>query len=387
MNTSSAAGSRNQAAWLTSGGANSRSGAFGERVEIGDKPARVLAVSGAVHGSVIFDRADKAFVADMGGAVQAFTSEGRLLWRRRLEGGVSASPALHPDGETLFAGTHAGWVYGLDAASGTVRWRTEIPTKSDARILSDLLVLPKRGAVVLSSWGGRFVALECASGRELQGWDAGISPAAAAAADADENVYCLRAVRQAGVQLVRIGSQGTESVIHQADESEGPANRALASAAPVLDRNRGMLYFAANSGRAGVLNCWSLRDQKMSWSRRFPAALGATPAVAETGGIALPDMAGVVHGLAPDGSPVYRYVSGSDYILGGAVCEKDGRIFFADPLGMLHVITAGGVGRAVYELPRSAQGRPSFDSAGNLYVPGTDARVYVFSNRLRVPRS
>ncbi len=369
-----------QTVWTTAGGANSRRGVFRGNVEIAAKPARALVALGSVQASVVFDANDRTFVADMAGGVQAFTHGGRLLWQKRLEGGISATPAVHTDGGMLFAGTHAGWVYALDASSGSVAWRTEIPTKADARILSDLLFVPRRGAIVLSSWGGRFVALDRATGKEQQSWDAGISPCAAAAADGDENIYCLRAAWKAGVQFVRIGIDGKEAILHQQPENEAPANRALVACAPVLDQERKVVYFVANADRSGTLRAWSLERGQEIWSRHFPAAVGATPAVALDGVITVADRGGFVHAVAPDGSLTYRYASGSDYFLAGGVCDRSGTVFVADSLGVVHVIGANGVGRPIFELPRSVQARPSFDLRGNLYVPAMDRHVYIFAD-------
>lgn len=373
-------GSQMQSTWTTAGGDATRRGAFNAVVAIAPTPARQLPATGAIHAPVVFDEKGRAFVADMTGQVQSFTPAGRPVWQRKVEGGISAAPVVDADGKMLFAGTHSGWAYGLDAASGAIVWRVEIPTKSDARILSDLLLLPKRGAVVLSSWGGRFVALDRRSGKELQSWDAGISPAAAAAADADENVYCLRAVTKAGVQLVRISGAGQESVLHQQPETDGPANRSLVAAAPAIDPERRRLYCVLNAGLRGALMAWSLDGGSVLWTRRFRAALGTTPAVAPDGMVIVTDMSGIVRSLAPDNGAVsYQYPTGSDYILAGAVCDGGGTAFVADSLGVLHEIRPTGVGRPVFELPRSAQARPSFDSRGNLYVPGTDHRVHVFA--------
>jgi hypothetical protein len=92
------------------------------------------------------------------------------------------------------------------------------------------------------------------------------------------------------------------------------------------------------------------------------------------------DLRGYVHAVAHDGSRLYRYASGADFLLAGGVCDAGGTMFVGDPLGMVHAIPPNGSGRQVFEIPRSVQARPSFDPAGNLYIPATDRKVYVFRN-------
>jgi outer membrane protein assembly factor BamB len=95
----------------------------------------------------------------------------------------------------------------------------------------------------------------------------------------------------------------------------------------------------------------------------------------------LADLAGVVHVLAPDGSPRFRYVSGADYLLAGGVSDGQGTVYFGDPAGVVHRLRPDGTGQPVFEAPRSLQARPSFDRRGNLYIPSTGHQVYVFHNR------
>ncbi len=367
--------------WSTSGGENSRRGLFAGAVQPGHQPLRRLPAQGAVQAAVVFDSQGRAYVADMAGGVEAFTDDGRRIWEQRLTGGISATPAIDPDGGLLFVGTHTGWIYALAAANGNVVWKKEIPTKSDARILSDLLYLPRQKTVVLSSWGGRFHLLDARSGEVTHSWDAGISPSAGAMADDDEMVYCVRTVWPQGVQCVRISAEGKETILFEQPGKHRPANRLLVAAAPVWDARRKIVYLVVNSDREAALHAWSAASAKLMWKYQFSAAVGATPAVANDGTIVVADMAGFVHALAPDGSTRYRYATGCEYLLAGGVCDNRGVVFIGDPLGMIHCIQPNGLGQPIFEAPRAIQARPSFHARGNLFVPATDRQVYVFANQ------
>lgn len=365
--------------WTAAGGAG-RAGLFPGPVRLAPEPTRRLPARGAVQASVVFDAQDQVFVADMAGWVQAFTAQDGRVWQRQLEGGITASPAADAEGGRVFIGTHAGWVYALQSADGAVLWRRSLPTRNDARILSDLLYLPAQQSVVLSSWGGRFHALDAVSGETKHTWDAGLWPQVGASADAQGHLYCLRARRNEGVAFFRIAPDGKETVLHNQPESRRGAQRMAAAAAPILDETRGVAYFIANGDRDCGVHAWSLRVQRLLWKRSLPRTVMATPALGPAGNLLLADMEGTVHALAPDGASVFRYVSGTDYLLAGPACSADGHAFVGDPLGRLHVVDPAGKGGPVFESPRAIQARPAFDRWGNLYVSATDRTVYVFRN-------
>lgn len=364
--------------WHTAGGDNSRRGLFGGATKIRKRPNMRLQARGAIQASVVFDHQGTAFVADMAGWVQAFSGAGKLRWRTQLLGAVSATPAVHATDLTLFVGTHAGSVYALDTATGATRWRKEVPTRSDPRILSDLLFHSQAGFVVLSSWGGRFIALSAASGAERFSWDAGISPGAAVAEDRAGVLYSLRAVNEKGVQLVRVTATGEETVLHAEAESSRGARRALVMAAPVVDDASDTVYCVFNGDKEGALCALSLKSESMLWRTPLPAAVQATPGLRSDGSVVVADLAGSLLTVSPDGGVRSRYVSGCEYLVAGAVSDARGACYVGDPVGNLHAVASEGTGRTVFEAKRAIQARPSFDASGRLYLPSTDRTVYVF---------
>ena len=367
-----------EAVWRMAGGDATRGGLLGAVVRLMARSPRGLAAAGAVQASVVFDTEGWAFVADLAGAVQAYTEAGDLRWRVQLTGGISATPAVDTAASRLFVGTHAGHAYALDTGTGGIVWHQEIPTESDPRILSDLLHLRRAGLVVLSSWGGRFRALDAASGVERFSWDAGISPAAAVSADRDETLYCLRAVSERGTELVEVSTSGTERVLHRVAEGQRGARRMLTAAAPVVDPGRGMVYAVVNPDHGGLLVAWSVRTQAVTWTCALPNAVQATPALDHSGRLFLPDLAGAVQRVSPEGELQAGFRLGCEYLLAGGVGDGEGRFYVGDPWGRVHVIEDGAEPRVLFEAGRAIQGRPSFGPDRSLHVPGTDRRVYVF---------
>lgn len=368
-------------AWCVAGGDGTRRGLFRRRFRMTSRPLRRLPAQGAVQASPVFDRAGAAYVADMAGTVQAFGPDGTRRWWVQLAGSISATPAVHLDQPWLFVGTHTGRVYALDTAQGNILWQRELPTQTDPRIISDLLWVPQAGVVVLSSWGGRFYALDVNTGAVWGSWAGGIWPASAAAADPAGFIYCLRAVQRQGLELVRVAPDGQEAVLHRMPEPTCGAGRMLTSPAPVLDLSRQVLYFVANADRAGQLCAWSVEWDTLLWAQPLPYTVQATPTVRADGVVLLADLGGGVQAVGPDGALRFRYHTGSEYLLAGPVCDAEGKCWVADPTGVLHELNPKGQGRPVFEAARSFQGRPAFSPAGHLYLPCTDRTVYVFGAR------
>jgi outer membrane protein assembly factor BamB len=365
--------------WRTSGGDNSRRGLFIGEPRSAGHPGEPLPADAAVHASVVFDNDGSAFVADMSGTVQAFDPSAGSRWRVRLANGVSATPAVDSKQGRLYVGTHGGWVHALATATGHEVWRQHIPSSSDARILSDLLHLPGQGLVVLSSWGGRFHALDTARGQERFSCDAGISPSAGAAADSRETIYALRAVRDKGVQFLRLDPGGSEKVLTEESGRQRDARRTVVLAAPVLDEARGRAYFIVNVDRQSVLHSYAFETGTIVWTHRFSHGTAATPCLCKEGPILVASLDGTLHAIGADGTLLYRYVSGCEYLLAGPVCDDRGHAYLAAPDGLVHQVDNRGVGRPLFEARRSFEARPSFNPNGHLCLPCTDRSIYRLS--------
>lgn len=387
--------STNPQTWPTVGGDNSRRGAFPGLIRLRSRPVHRLRASGALQASVLVDEAGRVYTADLAGGIDCFSAAGKTLWSVKLAGGISATPACGRFGSPnqlseprLFVGTHTGLVYALNPETGEVVWRVEIPTSSDPRVISDLLLLARAELVVLSSWGGKFCALDASTGETRFSWDAGFAPRAAASADSSEAIYCMRATVEAGIEVLRVDAKGRETVLFKggsAHSEEGQpagdwARRAMVAAAPIVDEKRGRLLFVVNGEEESILYGWSLAGNEQVWRVVLPSQVQATPALRDDGTVIVADLAGSVLGLTQGGGPGFRYQTGCEYLLAGAVCEASGTVFIGDPQGIVHSIGSDGTGRKLFETPRAIQARPSLGSDGKLYVPAMDRLVYVFAS-------
>jgi outer membrane protein assembly factor BamB len=366
--------------WVCSGGDITRRGLFPRPVQIDGQPWRRLPARGAVQTSVVFDAEDHCFVTDMAGHVQAFHPDGTALWHVNLDGPISATPAVEPLSKRVYVGTNTGHICALSTEDGRILWQRRLPSESDARILSDLLIVPGTDIVMASSWGGQFHAIAGASGETKQTWDAGISPQSGLAADGQNQVYGLRAVTDRGIEWVRLKLDGTETVLHREPELDRPARRLMVAAAPALDPCRDRAYAVMNRNGSTRLLAWSIVGERILWNHELPAAVAATPTIRQDGMIWIGDLEGGLHGIQPDGERRFSYFTGSEYLLAGGVADSGNTLFHSDSWGQLHVLQLDGDGGMIFETDRALLARPSFDRHGNLYLPGTDHLVYVFRN-------
>ncbi len=366
--------------WRTAGGDTTRRGLFPRQLKLRADSVATLTAGGPLQAPVVFSSAGHAFVCDMRGLVQAADREGKKLWERRLDGGVSAAPVLDPSEKILYAGTWKGEVAALDAATGSVLFSKRIPSTSDPRILSDLLYVHASKEVVLNSWGGKWRALDALTGKEAGSWDAGITPHAGAAADRGGAIYLLRTVWKKGTEAVKIDSGGRAAVLHTEKNRKLPEKRLVVSAEPVIDPRRTRLYFITHDGTWSHLHALSLKTGAHLWKHRMEGFLYATPTLRPDGSVVTCGLNGIVEAVSPENKCIYRYRSGCDYLLSGAVCDAGGAVYAGDPLGRIHRIDPDGTGAVFFETPRSIQARPSIDPEGRLFVPATDGRVYIFSS-------
>ncbi|HON07486.1 MAG TPA: PQQ-binding-like beta-propeller repeat protein, partial [Verrucomicrobiota bacterium] len=271
--------------WRCSGGNCLRNGLFPERVKIKPKPVFTLTAEAAIQASVVFDSKGNCYVADMSGLVQSFDSANKLIWKVNLNGSIIATPVVLPNDNYLFVATTAGSVYAIDCGNGKILHKKEIPTKTDPRILSNLLYVEKINSIVLNSWGGKFCCLTADKLDEKFVWDAGIFPYSGASSDSDGNIYSLRAVANRGIECVKVKPDGTETIIYCESERKRGINRMLVSASPVINDKRKLVYVVINRDAGANLCAISTESDKVLFKMGLPNSVQATPVIRNDGAI------------------------------------------------------------------------------------------------------
>ena len=186
---------------------------------------------------------------------------GTLLWRSQpLVNGESVL-GLVPAGGVICVGDGFGNIYGLNAASGTTRWRRTFRDNS-----SGYLPLAAAGGRVFAVGSGRVAALSAATGRQL--WSV---PAAGVEPGFPPQLPTYFVVYTTGVVCV-LDARGNVAGL---DPRTGramwrrppPKSAGFAAGAAAQD---GVLYVAETTGRGGV-TALDVRTGRLRWAAPAPS--------------------------------------------------------------------------------------------------------------------
>ncbi|MDP8244499.1 MAG: PQQ-binding-like beta-propeller repeat protein [Candidatus Hinthialibacter antarcticus] len=370
--------------WRMAGGDPSRCGLSAQSLSKEPKLTDTLKASGSVVGSPVFSQSGSVFIADRAGGVQAYNSDGKLLWRRDLPGGFQASPAINNDASVLYVGSLLGRVHALDAKTGQPVWEVMLPARRDRRIQSDLLYLDEHDAVITSSWGGKFVALSGKNGTKTQEWNAGDNPRTAMSASPDGGLYGIRVAssnRGNQIEVFNAVLGFDETLLYQ-QAVKGTVN---AFASPVVWHDGVIVPINGNT------TC-SLKYiyQKKSEPKKLmdlDCCIHATPAVFRDGidKLFVATMNGDIAAL-----PIYRdqgdinnYSTASpangEYYLASPVCDASGNAYLGSPQGNLYRFDSEFQRTVIFEGTRAFETQPAISPDGRLYAPCTDGNVFVFA--------
>jgi outer membrane protein assembly factor BamB len=169
-------------------------------------------------GAVVDDTVYVAFTdldANAGGLAAVDTRSGAILWQNWLPHNVdptSPTSTIDPvvSGTVVIAGARDGPIYGLDRATGVLRWKSpEIPTPADSnpQTIRDVRYLASNGQTVFAgSSSGVVVAIDGESGAERWRSKRQQSGTAAWVWSADNTVFVLHPLGQLTVLDANTGS-------------------------------------------------------------------------------------------------------------------------------------------------------------------------------------
>ncbi len=174
---------------------------------------KVFSVSGdAPSRSGLAPLGDGAVFGNEAGRVLRLGPTGAVLWTAELAHEVRQTPAVV--GDTVVVATVAGDLVGLDAATGSRRWRTEVPRPGAA-------LVALAGRVHLLSEEGELLAVEAATGglvwRTALGSALGLRPGAAGrlALATDMKDWLVVAGPAAVLMVGASGGRRWRAVVHE----------------------------------------------------------------------------------------------------------------------------------------------------------------------------
>jgi polyvinyl alcohol dehydrogenase (cytochrome) len=204
----------------------------------------------------------QVFVGSAGGLVQALRADsGCILWTFQADGPVRAAPlaVARDGGPVLLFGDLVGWFYAVDAATGTLVWKTRVETHDSTRLTGAATVHEGVAYVPVSSWEesragdpkypcctfrGSVVALRVQDGTRV--WQS----------------YMTDVPRE-------LGKNGTGASLY------GPSGAAIWST-PTVDAGRGLLYVTTGDNytepdtpTSDAVLALALADGRIVWTKQL----------------------------------------------------------------------------------------------------------------------
>jgi len=320
------------------------------------------AIEDSLQGCTPAVDGDRLYVGDLSGTFYALSrADGSVVWTSDREGALSDSSAYHHDG-TVYVGSGGGNVYAFEAESGEERWTYESPSAvTSSPVVADDTVYVGRN-------DGELLALDADDGAVR--WQVSL----------DGPVYSdLRYAAVEDAVLVSTSGGG----VHARDAATGRAlwsqsfGVAVGSSSPVVDEDRGLVYFAANE-----LMALSIGSGRSAWGTSFyGASTGSSPAF-DGDRVYVGGGDGTVYAVSrPDGmlatAADWEFQTW-DVSIAGDLTVAGGQLLAATIDGELYVLeAASGRELSTVELPCELRSSPVV-ADGEVYVAGCNGTMLGF---------
>jgi len=317
-------------------------------------------IAASLQGSMPAVDGEHVYIGDMDGGFYALSRvDGGVAWTREREGALSDSSACHHDG-TVYVGSGGGTVYAFDAGDGTELWTHTGPSAiTSSPVVND-------GTVYVGRNDGELLALDAENGSVR--WQETLTAP----------IYSDLAYSQS-VDAVVVSTNGGGVHAHDATSGQELWSQsfgvAVGSSSPVVDDNRGLVYFAANE-----LMAISVGSGTSAWGTSFYSAnTGSSPAF-DGERVYVGGGNGTVYAVSrPDGmlatSAEWAYQTW-DVSIGGDLTVSGGQVVASSLDGGLYVLdTDSGDEFASVELPCEIRASPVVVD-GEIHVAGSDGTVY-----------
>jgi outer membrane protein assembly factor BamB len=326
---------------------------------------RVPAIPGAPAGTATWSPWPSALhdARHSGSSPAAGPTDGRIRWRRTLEGGVTPGPVIGTDG-TIYASSNAGVLHAIDPATGKDRWTYDAHAGDSGADLSvSPLVLPD-GVILFPTPGDSLIALSPA-GRAL--WHQQLSGRPTSPVTSDgKRVY---AGDQSGaVTAIDVARDGSHAVAWT-------VRTGAASYASVVTNGTGAVYTTSGTSLVAIADHGS--RAAIAW-RADPhdGDTEVSPGLAPNGTVLLGTNGTREWAYRPDGSPLWHAPRVITY--SSPSVTATGLAFVADHSGRVHVFDVGtGTERGTYRVTNTEIWTSTVvDRDYRVYFGGQNGHVY-----------
>jgi len=254
----------------------------------------------------------------------ASAQEGQKKWAYSLSGFSRSSPALSPDGNTIYIGIETmnggGRVVAIPQDGGAARW---LVNRTDA-ILSSPAVSADGSTIYIGCEDGRLYALQAATGVEKWRFDTHTFVASSVAIGADGTVY----FGAGDSKLHAVTDQGAERWTFSAN--------GWIDSSPAIAPD-GTIYIGSNDNNVYAVT----PDGQGKWQFTTGGPISTSPAIGADGTIYIGSSDQRLYALAPDGTKKWDFFTNGD-LMASPVLGADGTVYFASFDGFFYALNPAG---------------------------------------------
>jgi len=268
-----------------------------------------------------------------------------LTWTNYYGGIFDASPAISPDGRTIFIANTSWQFFALDAASGGINWSATLPNDGGtADITSSAVVSSDGSTVYVGSEGGYLNAFNTATGSNL--WSTNLSGkiASSPALSQDNSTLYVANYNSLynGLYAINAATGAIQWYFAPDDPDEGVSG---VDSSPAVAQDCSIVFLTRN----GDLYCLN-PDGSLRWFFPLPAGSSpdGSPAIGKDGSIYVGSSSDAgdayVYGLNSGGGLKWLVASSNGYpFQSSPAIGADGVVYAASTGGNIWAITNGGV--------------------------------------------
>jgi len=292
------------------------------------------------------------------------------LWSYQTGNWVVSSPALSPDGKTLYVGSVDHYFYAINAQNGNVLWKVLLggPVISSPSISINgniYVVASTLSSVSYSATGTGYLYKISPSGNVVTLYTfpniVGTSPLV----DPNTgNIYigCLDG------NLYSVSNTGNLNWTFQSNGEIGSS--------PVLSNGGNTVYFGSANGYFYAVNA---SNGSMKWKFQTGAGIVSSPALDSNGNVYFGSTDDYVYALNSSGGLIWKYNTGSR--IGSSPAISNGVLYIGNEAGYLDAINISN-GTLVWQYLTGGYilSSPAVDANGTIYVGSADGNLYAIGS-------
>ncbi|MCD6498563.1 MAG: PQQ-binding-like beta-propeller repeat protein [Deltaproteobacteria bacterium] len=326
-----------------------------------------FATGARISGSVAIGRNGALFFGSHDGWVYALGHDGRLAWRFRTNDAIWGSPALADGGRLVVIGSDDDHLYGLDANTGTLRFKVKLGScRPTVRIGKETVLCDVDSSPMVDGRGHIFVGSDGLWALDTKGtilWHFGSGHVASSPMVGPDGTVVFGSQNN---QIVAVRAPGLVSWRHVAHD-DVDSTVALGPG--------GTVYVGSDDGRFYALD----RRGRLRWALRTEGPVRSSAAVS-VDLVTVGSDDGRLYALDPASGRIRWVFATGGRVVSSPTIDAQGRIYVGSQDGRVYCLNKEGRLLWSLSLGRDVDSGPVIGRDGRLYVGCDDGRLYALGH-------